>query len=393
MLNQRTACKRSPRCQNSHIMPTVHCYCIKLMIDGVDRSSHLDNHYSEVHRSMDDAPPAYSEQEFEQKTIDALRESQLLAPPANQNAGFEDHDGRAFEIASNRSRASTDGLAALYSLGIRNGRPGSTGIQSRPRGQTEYSNRSSLPPVEPLRIQKRGNPPSKGQNWSKPPPSWISPRDAGGSRRLDVNLEGDFRSVSPYDSNISARRDIYANDEFLPLFIADSQLDQLHDSAPNYLSLPAVTSPSHLQPSSFRPSHYLHQDPEPPLRPRSSMDDQYRSSRQSLPVTPRTPDYQVTQRPQTMSPSFPSSSISLTSPSFPPPPPPPPHRLDFNPAVAYNRPDRLELSTPSRLGALSAAAFYKYVITFFNYKHWFLQLPKLGGLFTPCFSTGSITCS
>ena len=303
-------------------------------------------------------PPAYVEQEFDQKVSTALQIS-LSAPqlPLGGEEQWEEWNDAAFHAAAHAlaNHDSTGNSHSSQSSGV-----GSSTIFHPPEKTADGARSPGLPAVEPLRIRKKARSPS---SQPKPRPSWIAETQtdtqssASGSIRHEIppdeneenhssppppftavppSVDGrpvivmsyqpsrDSRSPSPLNSPIQTQLEIHAH---------------VHDSVS--LSRP----PS--RPLPVQPQPYVEQlHASNPAAYRS-----HRPTRQSLPTTPTLPHPRnAGQRPSTT-----YSPRLLQSSSIP--------RMDFNPYVAYGHDGGMPELPPTRHSTYSfdPNGFYKYV--------------------------------
>jgi len=222
-------------------------------------------------------PPAYSEEEFDRKTVQATELSLLAPSPAVDEDGRERYDPHTF----------TDSLGKTY------------GVQ-----YSKITPNSPLPRVLPLRIEKKLNSDYNSAHsdsifsGSKHTPTFSS----GGRYATTSSTPISDSFDSQYSSNPST---------------VDGRTAGIHSSKPTVLALRDGTDDY-----SYDPYREYPRTPQPP-----------QSSRQSLPITPRSQSDTLSATRYSHPPDI--SQSRLPTSTVP--------RIDFNPAVAYGR----TASTPS----------------------------------------------
>lgn len=309
-------------------------------------------------------PPAYSEQEFDQKTSSALELSLAAHRPSAQpeDEEWEEWSEAAFEAAAvqapsqkgNGQAANQTGTSSQYH-----------GTQSTERGG---NGTSSTLPIEPLRIHKRGK--SGSGRGSKPRPSWYN--EAGLGKPSCERVGSSTSSRPPADCDTSSdlghswsgsgtRHEIPPDDEedrsipppsFTSLGppmdgVVRMAYHPTESTPPSPLLSPAQAHRPLLSPESpqqARPPSQTYAGSYPD-QSNNSYPSFQRSPRQSLPAPSRSPNYHLGPRPV--------SSI-VPSPVQNPVP-----RMDFNPSVAYTKRGGQGVIQHQPQQSFHASAFYK----------------------------------
>ena len=290
-------------------------------------------------------PPAYSEQEFDQKISQAIALSLHISPASIDSNGFPQHDPAAFETPEGSSTSPTTAESSS---------PVPIETYSRKKDNYKQHDRiGDLPPVVPLRIEK------KTQSKSLPKPPVISRPGNESSSTIESSTSTVFHSeISNHDDFGSQPRYVQTthgegNVPLMPLSTASSlqQSTQIAHREDTNLSSMLPPPPFEAQPPTSLPQSrsfdgHNHQQYIDPYNVTQSQ-----SPRQSLPIQPR-PRFVPQERPMT---SY-SSSNNFQSSYVP--------HLDFNPSIAYGRNQPvgspLPLKHPVKSAQHDPHSFYKY---------------------------------
>jgi hypothetical protein len=309
-------------------------------------------------------PPAYSEQEFDQKISTVVHVS-LSAPqpplePLDGEEQWEEWDDAAFQAAA--QAVSSWGSQPTGSQSSQGSGAGSSARSqvSHPALESEGDNNAQspdLPAIEPLRIHKKARSPTSP---SKPRPSWfaeteIDPQsNASGSIQHDIPPEDEEdRSIPPPPFTAVA-----PSIDGRPVIIMSYQPGDSRSPSP--LNSPVRTSleiPPYdcdsvtLSRPSSRTQHPPQSYTEQFHANTQATSRSYRPTRQSLPAGRALPAIPrpIGQRPLT-------TFSSKPTPSFPTP------RMNFNPYVAYGQSEGISDLPPARHPQqhFDPKGFYKY---------------------------------
>ncbi|TFK23284.1 hypothetical protein FA15DRAFT_757394 [Coprinopsis marcescibilis] len=303
-------------------------------------------------------PPAYSEQEFDQKVSRAVELSTDIRDPIFEDV-WEEYDPAAFEAAAatyeTQNKQQSAGSNAQQSAGSSSGSSGSSSTQRQ---------------TQPLRIHKKTkSDPDYDVKSKKDEPKWLAAANeqTGGSSSSHSAssksynaYDGDdiapppFADEAPAQHQVYQRQTEYSSGMLTPAAAAHSSANVSRSSSPSvaHLSNPPQAQ---VQPQTYSSTQFSLQQP---------------SYRQSMPISPSTPtNFRHGHRPYSeLSPSttqftgYPkyghqSKPVTSAAPV-----------LQFNPSVAYGKspvrhrtPAIQQESAPQPV--FSAAAFYNSAVS------------------------------
>lgn len=304
-------------------------------------------------------PPAYSEQEFDQKISIALLASLSAAQPprgGELEEQWEEWDDPAFHAAA-QAISSWDSqvpTGILSSQGF--GASASSQVSHPPTKAGDDAQSPDLPPtVEPLRIHKKRRA-SSGQ--SKTRPSWFADAEIDAQSSASGSMQHDVPPEDEEDHSIPPPpfTDVDPSLDGRPVIV--SYQSSGDSRTPSPLNSPVRRplaydrdSMSLSQPSSrIQPDH-----PQPYVEQlhasSQATSSTYRSTRRSLPAIPAVPNpHNIGQRHLTTSESSPRPIQNSPTP-----------RMNFNPYVAYGQGGGIsELPARHLTQHFDPTGFYKY---------------------------------
>ncbi|EAU84817.2 hypothetical protein CC1G_00336 [Coprinopsis cinerea okayama7 len=325
-------------------------------------------------------PPAYSEQEFDQKVSTALslsREAHGNVRPAADDDEWEPYDPAAFEAAAAAYESKQKKQAIEATPQQLAGPSAAPTFSSQHHPQASSSSQPA--PTQPLRIHKKNGPSQdlKATPEKKNEPKWIASEQPTTSASSNPSNQ----PYNPYDGDDIAP----------PPFMETAPEISLHPQSNGEEFDPYTLFPSSPSPSSIQ---------RPPSRPRPDVTaianecnatsaHQYNRStftasgppsayRQSMPASPTTPPAHREHRPHSeISPRTTANSTHFMAQS-----PDDPNRatqqprtfsssgsfLNFNPSIAYGKspprqPQFTPMQGPQETPVFSAAAFYNAAVS------------------------------